>query len=940
MGGISPNPSRHPYERQGAPLAPIVRRAHPTVMPMDTPEARARAKIDAMLTAAGWIVQSRADLNLHAGPGVAVREVPTPTGPADYILFLDAKACGVVEAKPEGHTLQGVVGQGDDYTKAAPANYPNWGNPLPFVYVSTGAETLCQDARDPQPRPRGVFVVHRPETLRETLKAGSSYRRRLTGLPPLDAAHLRPCQAEAIIGVEASLAAGRPRALVQMATGAGKTFTACALAYRQLTHARARRILFLVDRFNLGTQAAGEFANYHPDGGTRLFTDDFEVQHLRGRAISQSASVVVSTVQRLYAALRGHDLAEDDDEGSGFERGADTVRHEVAYSPTIPPETFDLLIVDECHRSIYGNWRQVLEYFDAFILGLTATPGRHTLGFFQQNMVSEYPFERSVADGVNVDFEVFRIRTQIGERGATIPAGFTVPRRDRATRRRRFQELDEDLVYLPAELNRTVEAENQIRTVLTAYRDALPTQLFPGRAEVPKTLIFCQSDAHAETVTTIAREVFEADARAVRKITYRTSGASGQDLIQAFRTDHLFRIATTVDMVATGTDIKPLEVVMFLRDVRSAQYFEQMRGRGSRTILDTDLQRATPSATRKDRFFIVDAVGVTESVKGPSEPLERQRTVSLEALLDRVAFGDTDEDTCATLGGRLARLHARLAPEDHAEIAALTHGASLPILARALVDACDPGRVADHAEASGIADDEAGEKLRTAACLPIASDSKLRTRLVDLQRQSEITIDELTPDEVLSSDFDIIRATEITNRFRDFLDGNQDELAALSILYGRPHAARRLTYDMLKDLRAGMARPPWMLNDARVWDCYRRLHGGQTRAATGLLTDLVSLVRYAIGTHAALEPLSVDIERRFNLWLGREKRAGRDYGEEQLAWLRLMRDYVASNIEVTMQDLRESSDFSARGGAARGRQLFGAERLPVLVDELTETLVA
>jgi type I restriction enzyme R subunit len=379
---------------------------------------------------------------------------------------------------------------------------------------------------------------------------------------------------------------------------------------------------------------------------------------------------------------------------------------------------------------------------------------------------------------------------------------------------------------------------------------------------------------------------------------------------------------------------------MFLRDVRSAQYFEQMRGRGARTILDTDLQRVTPSAAAKDRFVVVDAVGVTESCKTPSEPLERERTVNLEALLERVAFGHTDEDTCATLAGRLARLERRLPPEARAEICALTGGATLPDLARALVDASDPILVAEHASAAGMAEDDAGTALRAAACRPLAANPVLRRRLTELQRQSEIVVDELTADAVLATGFDIRRATEITHRFSEFLAAERDHLAALSILYGRPQAARRLTYDMLEGLRAAMARPPWELRDATVWACYRRLHAGQTRAPTGLLTDLVGLVRYAIGDRAELEPLARDVNRRFELWLGREKKAGRDYSDEQVEWLRLMRDWVAGNVEITVADVREVSDFAARGGAARARQLFGAERLPVLLDELTDTLVA
>ena len=912
------------------------------------PEARARQIIDAALIIAGWIVQDRADLNLHAGPGIAVRETPTATGPADYILFLDGRACGVLEAKPEGTTLLGVVNQGADYTRAAPARYPAWADPLPFVYVSTGVETLFQDAGDPHARPRRLFAPHRPDTLRAMLQAGSSLRARLATLPPLDPTRLRPCQAEAITGVEASLAQGKPRALVSMATGAGKTFTACALTHRLLSPpVRMGKVLFLVDRANLGTQAKREFDAFAPGGAGLLFREEFAVQHLQGSTIDPAASVVISTVQRLYSVLRGQPFDDADDERGGFERAADDAERPVTYNPAIPPETFDLIIVDECHRSIYGNWRQVLEYFDAFLVGLTATPGNHTLGFFQRNVVSQYPFERSVADGVNVDFEVWRVRTEVGERGGTIPAGFTVPHRDKETRRRRLAALEEDRPYTPGELNRAIENPNQIRTVLQAYRDALPTQLFPGRTEVPKTLIFCQSDSHAETVTEIAREVFEQDARFAQKITYRATGRSGQELIQDFRTDHLFRIATTVDMVATGTDIKPLEVVVFLRDVRSAQYFEQMRGRGARTILPTDLQRATPSAERKDRFIIVDAVGVTESVKTPTEPLERDRTLSLEALLERVAFNHIDEDTCATLAGRLARLERRLPDPAKAELQQAAHGATLTDLARALVDAADPVRIEARArEAGGTTPDDdaawdaAAEALRAEACRPLAANPALRRAILEAQRQTEIIVDELTPDAVLSADFDLKRATEITERFGRFLAEEAGHLAALAILYARPHAQRRLTYAMLQELRAAMARPPWLLDDKVVWACYRRLHAGQTRAPAGLLTDLVGLVRYAIGARTVLAPFAPDVNRNFELWLGREKKAGRDYTEAQMEWLRLMKDWVASNVELTLADLREASDFSSRGGTARARALFGVERLTALVDDLTDALVA
>ena len=903
-----------------------------------TPEVLARQAIDAMLVRSGWIVQDRAGMDLNAGLGVAVRELPTSAGPADYMLFLDRRACGVLEAKPAGTTLLGVGPQAAGYAAAAPAAYLAWANPLPLYYLSNGEETLLRDGGDPLPVPRPVFAVHRPETLRAMLQApGGRLRARLRAMPPLDPGTLRVCQTEAIGGVEASLAAGRPRALVQMATGAGKTYTACALAHRLLTHARMGRILFLVDRANLGDQTLVEFKGYKPPGGDLTFAEEYVVQHLRGQAFDPGAQVVISTIQRLYAALRGEALDDGADERSGFE-APNTALRPVAYSPALPPEAFDLVIVDECHRSIYGAWRQVLDYFDAFTVGLTATPGKHTLGYFGQNMVSEYPFERSVADGVNVPFEVFRIRTEIGEHGATIPAGFTVPRRDRATRARRWDTLDEDLAYAAAQLNRTVEAQNQIRTVLQAYRDALPTQLFAGRTEVPKTLVFCRDESHAETVTALAREVLGLDDRGVQKITYRSG--DGQALIKAFRADWQFRVAVTVDMVATGTDLRPLEAVMFLRDVRSRQYFQQMLGRGARSVGDAELRRVTPSAKLKDRFVVVDAVGVTEGGQVDAEPLDRDRAATLKGLLDRAAACHEDEDLCTTLAARLARLHRRLDAPAAARVAAT--GADLPALARALVDAADPAVI----EARAVADyggdmDAAAAELRRAALLPLQSKPALRLAILEEAARSEMVVDELTPDRVLTAGLDQGRAEAVVAGFRGFLDAKRDELDALALLHGRPARSRRLTYAALLELRDAMARPPWLLDSADVWRCYRRLRAADVRdpGPVRLATDLVALVRFALGRAPVLEPASVDVARRFNLWLGREERAGRTYTPAQRAWLDLMRDAVAANGEVASSAFRDDPAMDRRGGLRAARAALGAERLPGLLEELSATLM-
>jgi len=912
---------------------------------MATPEQKARQLIDAQLVAAGWVIQDRDEMNLGAGLGVAVREYQLGTGPCDYLLLVDRKACGVIEAKPEGVTLSGVADQASNYQHKLPGHLGNWGDPLRFDYEASGSEILFSDRADPEQRSRYVFGFHRPETLHQWLRDDSSLRSRLVGMPPLITTGLRDCQTEAITALEASLGEGKPRSLVQMTMGAGKTFTAATLAYRLLAHADAKRILFLVDRNNLGRQTLKEFQAYRPPGTGRLFTELYNVQRLGPAGLDTDAKVVISTIQRVYAQLTGQQLEEADEEASAYESETSGQPKPVAYSEALPPETFDIVIVDECHRSIYGNWRQVLDYFDAFTIGLTATPSVHTLAYFQKNLVAEYPYERAVIDGVNVPFEVFRIRTEIGERGGKVPAGFTVPRRDRHTRRQRYEQLTDDFVYAPTELDRSVIAPNQIRTILETYRQTLPTELFPGREEVPKTLIFAKDDHHAEEIVHIAREVFGKGNDFAKKITYKTGNVDPETLISAFRNQYNPRIAVTVDMIATGTDIKAVEVLIFMRDVKSALYFEQMKGRGVRTIGKADLANVTPDAHGKDRFVLIDAVGVTESAKTITAPLERERVVAFDKLLEQVASGRNDPDVVSSLAARLAALDRKLNEEDRARIAEVTGGRTPRDIAGALLESLDNdciAELADRDRGAPVTDkvfDETAARVRAEA-LRVFDDPRVRKLLIELKTQSELVIDEFTRDAVIGAEFDEKAATELTGRFKQFLEENQDELEALTILYGKPYAARRLTYASLEDLRAALARPPWLLEPIGVWKAYKRLSSGAIRTNPDrVLTDIVALVRYALGQRDGLAPLSTEVAARFNLWLGREEKAGRTYTLEQRAWLEAIRDHLAANIDLHLRDLQELPQFTERGGVIAARQAFGS-RLDSLIEDLSDALVA
>jgi len=917
---------------------------------MPTPEEQAREKIDQLLEAAGWVVQDRNAINLGAALGVAVREFPLTTGYVDYLLFVDRKAVGVIEAKPEGTTLSGVAEQSAAYLTGLPPNIPHVQLPLPFAYESTGVETFFRDERDPEPRSRRVFAFHQPETLDEWAAEGDTLRARLRQMPPLITKGLWDAQVEAVRNLEQSFAQNRSRALVQMATGSGKTYTAVTFVYRLIKFAKARRVLFLVDRNNLGRQALREFQQYvTPDDG-RKFAELYNVQHMTSNVLDPVSKVCITTIQRLYSMLSGEEEFDAEEEERSLwgreEELGDEAPRLVRYNPDLPIEYFDFVVTDECHRSIYNLWRQVLEYFDAFLVGLTATPSKQTLGFFNQNLVMEYSRERAVADGVNVDGQVYRIRTEISEHGSKVEAGFYVDRRDRHTRDRRWEQLDEDLDYTPSQLDRDVVSESQLRTVIRAFRERLLTEIYPGRTEVPKTLVFAKDDSHAEDIVGIVREEFGKGNEFCQKITYKVTGTKPEDLIASFRNSYYPRIAVTVDMVSTGTDIKPLEVLLFLRPVKSRVLFEQMLGRGTRVISETDLQAVTPDTQRKTHFVIVDAVGVVENPKFDTQTMERKRTVPFDKLLEQVACGVRDEDTLTTLAGRLARLARKLNEADEEAVAELSRGCTLRDLANQLLDAVDPDVVWEAAQE--LAGDEvpAAEQLAEAQAQLVEAatapfdEPLLRQRLVTIHQRAEQTIDTVSVDRVLEAGWSDEQARSTVASFEQFIEEHRDEITALQIIYSQPYVRQQLTYEQVKELAEQLELPPNAWTTESLWRAYAQLEKDKVRGVGGqrVLTDVVSLVRHAVEMDDELVPYPERVRQRYEDWLAAQEAAGRAFSEEQRWWLDHIAAHISVNLGVTADDFGYGALFE-RGGWIAARRLFGAQ-LPVLLGEMNEALTA
>lgn len=914
------------------------------------PEELAREFIDRRLVQSGWVIQDFAKVNPGASLGVAVREYPTSTGPVDYALFVNGSPVGVIEAKQDalGENITVVEGQSGRYANSK-FKYINHEYQIRFAYEATGHLTRFTDYKDLKYCSRVVFSFHRPETLQSWLVQSDTIRNNMKHFPVLDETGFRSCQVAAINNLDDSFAHNRPKALVQMATGAGKTFTAITAVYRLLKYAKVSRVLFLVDTKSLGEQAEREFLAYRPNDENRSFSELYGVRRLKNSYIPNDVQVCISTIQRMYSILRGEEMDESAEDESLYEMDAAGTQpiKEVVYNCKYPPEFFDVIIVDECHRSIYNVWSQVLYYFDAFIIGLTATPDKRTFAFFNENVVSEYSREQAIIDGVNVGEDIFMIETEIGRNGAHIMRQL-IEHRDRTTRAKRWRQMDEDLTYTKAKLDRDVVNPSQIRTVIRTFKDNLYTQLFPHREEVPKTLIFAKTDSHADDIIQIVREEFGEGNEFCQKITCQAENP--ETVLSRFRNDYYPRIAVTVDMIATGTDVKPIECLIFMRDVKSRNYFEQMKGRGTRVLGKDDLQKVTPSAREnKDHFVIVDAVGVTKSQKTDTRPLERKPTVNMRTLMLNVAMGSKDEDTLTSLANRIIRLGKQMTDKEQNQFAA-TVGATTHDIAQQLLDSFDQDVLAQKAGVTLSADHDPTsyeqEQMKTVqadmireAIAPFCNPD-VRDFIENVRRNHDQIIDNVNIDQVIHAGFDAdvhAAADQTIQSFRDFIGANKDEIIALRIIYDQRYQDRPMAIEMLKQLYEKLKAKNVTVE--RLWDCYAIKQPDKVKKGTmAQLTDLISIIRFEMGYADRLTPFADRVNYNFMQWTLKRNAGSIHFTEEQMEWLRLIKDHIAASLSILPEDL-DLTPFDRKGGLLGFYDAFG-DRYEEILQEMNIELVA
>lgn len=905
------------------------------------PEEQARVKIDEQLVTAGWEVVTRLEYN-RKNPSAVVEASMKGRKESDYLLFIDNKAIAVVEAKRADKNLDGIVArQAEDYTLAPQSWYGFWlnENKVPLVYLANGEKILFKNMLVSDSEYEQIDKMHTPKEMLRLIGRSSEFG----ALPVIEKKGLRECQYRAEVNLETSFKAGKKKALAVLATGSGKTYLACLASYRFLEYTpTVKRILFLADRNNLANQAQNEFSLFDRTETGQALNDLYNITRLR-KEDDIRGDIVISTIQKLYAVLTGQTLTDCDEDAEDELDQAEKEKHSkdiitLGNDLKLPPDYFQFIIVDECHRSIYGRWKAVLDYFDkAKILGLTATPTDEATAYFDGNIIENYRYEDSVVDGVNVPRRIYRIITRASVHGGVIKKGDKVEEKSKRTGESVIYKATKDIDYSSNALDRSIINVSQIETVLRDYRNAIYTNLYPERFDgneenawryIPKTLIFAKDDNHATQIVEIVKKVFgekfasgKVPENYVRKITY--SAGDSNALIRDFRVEKDFRIAVTVTLVATGTDVKPLEVVMFMRDLNSEILYTQMKGRACRCINDDKLKEVTPIAQTKECFYIVDAVGVTEHEKSiPTREPKQERTLSLEHLLERLAHGEVSDENFELLRDYCAMIHRRYENDAlygrHLDKFIEEYGFAPRELANDINTALQKG-LPPFADASH----DNTDRIMVVECL--IDNVAARKYLLEMQRGYVTIIRD--SDEVIYSGFSKETARNFADNFERYLNDNKDRIEALRIIYNSEDTV--ITHSMLVDLSDKLLTENRSYTPYNIWTNYKLLDEKgyvddfDVKRNVKAMTHLIQIVRYAYKKTATLSSLFTGYTQRFNLYCGQVQRQLTD-GQKSV--MQKIADFVVSEGAITLTELNDYyPDLWRQGITAFGAKTLNQE---------------
>ena len=906
------------------------------------PEELAREKIDKQLLNAGWDIVSRNEYVPRYASAVKEALMQGNTE-SDYLLFLDDKAIAVVEAKREENLLGvAVERQAEKYARSPQNWYGVWcQNLIPLVYMANGKKIYYKNMlTDPDGDYIELAQMHSPKKMLLLINQSSEYG----ALPRLEKRELRDCQYNAEIEFEKSMKDGKKKTLAVLATGSGKTYLACLASYRMLNYTSTKRILFLVDRNNLARQTESEFSKFDHTEDQKEMSSLYEIKRLK-RENDIKADIVISTIQKLFAVLTGKTIIEVSEDAEDEKTATDEERDEnevitLGDDLKLPPDYFQLIIVDECHRSIYGKWKVVLDYFsEAKVLGLTATPTQEAHSYFNYNVIEEYTYDESVVDGVNVPSRVYRIATKITEHGGAIQSGTSVTEIAHKTREATTYVASQRIDYNSIQLDRSVVNRDQIRQVLLAYKKAIYEELYPEReknwAYIPKTFIFAKDDNHASEIVEGVKDVFkdefenhEVPEHFVQKITYSSGDSNG--LIRDFRIEKDFRIAVTVTLVATGTDVKPLEVVLFMKDVHSDVLYTQMKGRGCRFIYDEKLREVTPNANTKGCYYIVDAVGVTEHEKIIPHPVISQgpgkKVLSLEHLLEHLAHNELSDENLWLLRDYCSTINRRYEDNPlfgrHLDYFITTYGFAPRTIAGNIQAATDGGLLLEFE----YIDPSHDNTRRMALINSLISNIAARKKLLEMQRGYIVNTDE-DPDELIYAGFSKETAKNFVENFEMYLNENKDSIEALRIIYNSEDTI--ITHSMLSELRDRLLSESKQYGVYQIWKNYKVLDAEgnvdelDVKTNVNALTNLLQIVRYAYKRNQKLTSLINGYAKRFSLYCGQMQR---DLTEDQIGIMRQVAEFVINDGAISVKELNEiDTDLWRKGITSFGAKLLADE---------------
>jgi len=848
----------------------------------------------------------------------AVEEYPTETGPVDYALFVGGKLLGMIEAKKLSVGAENALEQAKRYSKGVPNTIGEWREyKVPLLYSTNGELIHHLDVRKKENTSYKLSDFHSPSALMDKFNRTPEMAEQWFLSNPVNSiSRLRPYQIKAIEGIEKGLITGKNKMLLAMATGTGKTFTTVSAIYRLMKSGYAKRVLFLVDRRVLAAQTVSAISSFETPEGLKLDKNyevysqkfkrgdleddsDFNPQVLPEEYLTNPQEkhtfIYVSTIQRMSINLLGKEALGD----FKYEYDADKL--------DIPINAFDVIIADECHRGYSaketGTWKTVLDYFDAVKIGLTATPATHTLAMFK-NKVYQYSTEEAVLDGYLVDYDAVKIKSDVHIKGAFLKEGELVGEIDTATGAEKLDALEDEREFAANEIEAKITAPDSTKKIIKAIKK-YTDQHEIDCGHFPKILFFAVNDlpnvSHADEVVRTCKEVFGQGDDFVVKITGSPTVDRPLQKIRQFRNRPEPKIVVTVDMLSTGVDIPAIEMVVFMRMVKSRIMWVQMLGRGTRLCPEIN----------KEKFTIFDCFNgsLIEYFKDATDfdvSLQKE-AVPLFDIIEKINDNRDKEYNTKVLVKRLRRIEKNIGAEAREMFSKYLPDGDM----KTFTDKLTKNIENNFTET-----------------MKLLRNKEFQELLHDYPRPKNVfwkgydIVDDVDDEYLFKIGSDFKKPDDYLKLFEKFVSENPEHIEAIEILLSKPTGWNS---DALEDLREKLKK-----NDFSE----KELQKGHELVYKKPLADIISMIKHASDYQVPILTAQKRVENAVE-----KISEGKTFTAEQSIWLAYIREHLIQNLAIAEEDFEIMPVFERHGGLGKAKKVFGKDLNNLIVD-LNEALAA